>query len=201
MRKPVQKKIVIPGGPCSGKTTSMPYVAEKMEDAGVSVIVVPEVATFIIGSGLQPWKLSKNKIVPFQDLILKTQMRFEDDIFSRAMEIKGGDKRLMLCDRGCMDNAAYMSDEEFAKMLRRNNLKVVDLCERRYDAVMHLVTAAKGAEKFYNLDNAARTETPEQARALDVLTQIAWVGHPYLRVIDNTTDFKGKMKRLLKQLA
>ena len=37
----------------------------------------------------------------------------------------------------------------------------------RYDAVFHLVTAAKGAEEFYTLsNNQARTETIEQARIL-----------------------------------
>ena len=35
---------------------------------------------------------------------------------------------------------------------------------RRYDAVIHLVTAADGAEEFYTLDDeeGVRTETPEQ---------------------------------------
>jgi len=38
----------------------------------------------------------------------------------------------------------------------------------RYDLVLHLVTAAHGAEKFYTRsNNATRKETPEQARALD----------------------------------
>jgi len=38
----------------------------------------------------------------------------------------------------------------------------------RYDMVLHLVTAAYGAEQFYTLaNNAVRKSTPEQARARD----------------------------------
>jgi len=39
---------------------------------------------------------------------------------------------------------------------------------KRYDLVLHLVTAANGAEAFYtNANNTARRETAEEARDLD----------------------------------
>lgn len=64
--------------------------------------------------------------------------------------------------------------------------------------MFHLVTAAEGAERFYTLDNNdARTETPEEARRLDHLSRRAWLGHPKHFVIDNTTDFEGKMNKLV----
>ena len=71
-----------------------------------------------------------------------------------------------------------------------------------YDAVFHLVTAAKGAEEFYTLsNNEARTETLEQARELDDALISAWTGHPHFRVICNDTDFEGKMKKLTEEIA
>ena len=72
-----------------------------------------------------------------------------------------------------------------------------ELCARaRYDAVFHLVTAAKGAEEAYTFaNNAARYENVEQAAALDDRIIAAWTGHPHLRVIDNTTDFEEKLIR------
>lgn len=71
-----------------------------------------------------------------------------------------------------------------------------------YDAVFHLVTAAKGAEQFYTTaNNAARTETVEQAAALDDKLIAAWTGHPHLRVIDNATDFEDKLKRLISEIS
>ena len=71
----------------------------------------------------------------------------------------------------------------------------------RYDAIFHLVTAADGAEESYTLaNNKARTETPEQARIADLKTRNAWIGHPHLRVIDNSTPFKEKIDRLIKEV-
>jgi CYTH domain-containing protein/thymidylate kinase len=191
------KKIVLTGGPCAGKTTAKSYLQEKLSDYGVSVTFVPEVASMLIGSGINPMKLGKEGYINFQELILKTQIHFEDEIFWEAALIKGGKKQVMICDRGCMDNLAYIDEILFSQILTRNKWNKVMLRDERYDAIFHLVTAAEGQEKFYNLDNPSRTETPEQARALDIKTREAWLGHPHLIVIDNSTLFREKMKRLL----
>ena len=71
-----------------------------------------------------------------------------------------------------------------------------------YDAVFHLVTAAKGAEQFYTTaNNAARTETVEQAAELDDKLIAAWTGHPHLRIIDNAAGFEDKLKKLIAEIA
>ena len=41
------------------------------------------------------------------------------------------------------------------------------LRDARYDQVVHMMTAANGAEDFYQLDNPARSEGLELARDLD----------------------------------
>ncbi len=49
--------------------------------------------------------------------------------------------------------------------------------KHRYDAIIHMVTAADGAEHHYNLssnEEGVRTETPEQAKELDKKTSGAW---------------------------
>lgn len=69
--------------------------------------------------------------------------------------------------------------------------------DNRYDAVIHLVTAANGAEQYYNLDNAARYEsTLEKAIEIDEKLQAAWAGHPYWIKIDNKYEFDDKVKRV-----
>ena len=66
----------------------------------------------------------------------------------------------------------------------------------------HMVTAAKGAEQFYTTaNNAARTEALEEAAILDDKLISAWTGHPHLRVIDNTSSFEDKMKKLVAEIA
>ncbi|MBR3349506.1 MAG: AAA family ATPase, partial [Solobacterium sp.] len=77
---------------------------------------------------------------------------------------------------------------------------VVDLRDN-YDAVFHLVTAAKGAEEFYTLENnAARYETIEEAVALDDRLIAAWTGHPHFRIIDNSMNFDKKLQNLLNEM-
>jgi hypothetical protein len=73
------------------------------------------------------------------------------------------------------------------------------LRDQRYEAVLHLVTAAVGAEAFYiTANNAARTETPAEARDLDARLVEAWVGHPHLTVVDNSTRFADKVRRVVE---
>jgi hypothetical protein len=44
--------------------------------------------------------------------------------------------------------------------------------------VIHMVTAADGAEAFYtNSNNSARGETVDQAKEMDKKTQNAWIHH------------------------
>jgi hypothetical protein len=101
-----------------------------------------------------------------------------------------------------MDGAAYMGVERFQKFLLSRNKEIPDAREGRYNAVFHMVTAADGAEQFYTLENNdARSETAEEAVVLDQKTQKAWVGHPRLLVLDNSTDFEGKMQRLIESMA
>ena len=71
-----------------------------------------------------------------------------------------------------------------------------------FDAVFHLVTAAKGAEAAYTCaNNQARTESVAEEAALDDRLLAAWTGHPHLRVIDNSSDFEDKMKRLIAEIS
>lgn len=125
----------------------------------------------------------------------------KEKIFETAAKTMSAEKILIVCDRGTMDNKAYMSDTEFSEILCRMNASEVELRDN-YDAVFHLVTAAKGTEAFYTTaNNTARTETLEEAVALDNKLIAAWTGHPHLRIIDNASGFEEKMKRLISEIA
>jgi len=100
-----------------------------------------------------------------------------------------------------MDGKAYMPEGCFEDMLRDERL-FLEQVRDSYTGVIHLVSAAEGAEEFYTTaNNTARRESAEEARALDRKTLNAWIGHPHLRVIDNSTDFEGKMRRLIAATA
>ena len=62
-------------------------------------------------------------------------------------------------------------------MLQELGLEEATLRDTRYDVVVHLVTAAKGAEQFYSLEsNSVRSEGLELARSLDDKIMNAWNG-------------------------
>lgn len=91
-----------------------------------------------------------------------------------------------------------MSKDSYENVLKRNGWNTVEIRDNRYNQVVHLITAANGAEEFYNTeDNPCRTEGIELARELDLKTAEAWIGHPYIDVIDNSTDFDMKMRRMV----
>jgi len=67
------------------------------------------------------------------------------------------------------------------------NMSMVMLRDNRYDAVVHMVTAADGAQKFYaSLSNEARYESIEEAVDKDRRVQEAYMGHKNWARIDNT---------------
>lgn len=190
-------KIVLTGGPCAGKTTAMNWIQNNFVKQGYKVIFIPETATELITSGFAPWDTRTN--IDFQDIVLNLQLE-KEKIFESATKSLPNEKILLVCDRGIMDNRAYMSKKDFNNLLKKNKLDEIQLRDS-YDAVFHLVTAAKGAKEYYNLDNEARTETIEEASRLDDLLISSWTGHPHLRIIDNTCDFEEKMKRLMREIA
>lgn len=191
-------KIVITGGPCAGKTTGMNWIQNAFTNRGFTVLFVPETATELITGGVAPWTCSSNQ--EYQKCQMQLQCE-KEKVFEYAARNMNAEKVLIVCDRGTLDNKAYMTEAEFAVAARHVGSNEVALRDS-YDAVFHLVTAAKGAEQFYTTgNNAARTETPEQAAELDDKLIAAWTGHPHLRIIDNSTDFDGKMMRLISEIS
>lgn len=191
-------KIVITGGPCAGKSTAMSWIQNAFTQMGYTVLFVPETATELITGGVAPWTCGSNG--EYQKCQLRLQLD-KERVFEAAAKTMKVDKVLIVCDRGALDNKAYMNELEYAAALDYLQLDEVTLRDG-YDAVFHLVTAAKGAAEFYTTaNNAARTETVEQAIWLDDKLIAAWTGHPHLRVIDNTTDFEAKMKRLIAEIS
>ncbi len=191
-------KIAITGGPCGGKSTALCKIQEAFSEMGYVVLFIDETATELITGGVAPW--SCGTVNDFQTCLLQLQLK-KEEVFEEAAKTMSAEKVLIVCDRGAMDNKAYMTQDAFEDVLNRLQLSEIELRDQ-YDAVFHLVTAAKGAEEAYTrANNAARTETPEEAAKLDDLLIAAWTGHPHFRIIDNSTEFDEKINRLIKEIA
>ena len=194
----LKAKIVLTGGPCAGKTTALSKIEEDLQELGYKVLVVSESATELIKGGIRPFGDSKLDLEYFQTLMIRYQLD-KEKIYEMAANSIDGDV-VIIYDRGIVDNKAYINQQIFDQILDSYNLKELTLMDN-YDIVLHLVTAADGAENFYTLgNNTARTETVEEAMILDRKTLNAWVGHNNLKIIDNSTGFNDKLKRVLDNI-
>lgn len=192
-------KIVITGGPCAGKTTLMSKAVQELGDLGVKVLIVPEAATTLIsGMHITPGNFG---MTGFQKYILDHQFAAEAIVDQAATEqAADGSNVVILCDRGKLDGAAYAGLPTISELLAKHGSNPVETLNS-YDMVVHLVTAANGAEEAYTLsNNAARSETPEEARQLDVRTLAAWTGHPHMAIIGNHQPFQEKIASAIKAI-
>ena len=198
------KKIVLTGGPCAGKTTALVKIVDYFSNYGYKVFTIPEVPTLYSQGG---WNfLTPNRKLYYEGerAILETQLALED-MFMRMAEVCTK-PTLIVCDRGTMDISAYMTPEMWEDITAKAGTDTNKL-RARYDAVLHLVSAADGAEKYYTTaTNATRYEQMNEeglriARELDKKVVQAWTGHPHLRVINNNDDFQAKLNRVLKEIA
>lgn len=193
-------KLVLTGGPCGGKTTGQTRLATFFENLGWKVYRVPETANILISGGVNFADLAPDAAEKFQENLLKTMIHIENTFFDLA---NSSDRNcLVICDRGAMDASAFISREQWEHILARNGLDEVEIRDNRYNQVIHLVSAAKGAEQFYSIElQVSRTEGLEQARDRDTGAAQAWVGHPYVDVIDNSSDFESKIRTLISKVA
>lgn len=194
------KKIVLTGGPCAGKTTALVKVIEHFSSLGYKVFTIPEVPTMFSQSGMD--YLTKNRALFYEGekATLEVQLALEDK-FQRMAE-QCDEPTVIICDRGAMDISAYMQPQLWKDITTAVGTSTTELRDHRYDAVLHLVSAADGAEKYYTTaNNRQRTEGLEMAREVDKKVINAWTGHPHLRVINNHEDFNNKLHRVLKEIS
>ncbi|MBE6256985.1 MAG: AAA family ATPase [Prevotella sp.] len=201
---PEIKKIVLTGGPCAGKTTALVKIVEYFSGMGYKVFTIPEVPTlFSIGG----WNyLTPNRQLYYQGerAILETQLALEDQFMALAEVCTK--PVLIVCDRGALDISAYIKPEEWEEITQMAGSDSESL-RKRYDAVLHLVSAADGAEQYYTTaTNATRYEKADEeglrlARELDKKVINAWSGHSHLRVINNHDDFNAKLSRVIQEIS
>lgn len=193
------KTIVLTGGPCAGKTSALVKVIEHFSSMGYKVFTIPEVPTIFSQAGMDYLTKNQNFFYEGEKATLEMQLAFEDKFSKMASQIE--QPVLIICDRGALDISAYMTKEMWAKITSLVGVDNRQLLER-YDAVLHLVSAADGAEQFYTTaTNSTRTEGIELARQLDKKVIEAWAEHPQLRVINNHEDFDNKLNRVLKEIS
>lgn len=78
-------------------------------------------------------------------------MSLEDVFLKIAVESK--QRCVIICDRGVMDGSAYTIENVWQALLDETGWNTIQLRDRRYEAVIHMVTCADGAEEFFSGEN------------------------------------------------
>ena len=126
---------------------------------------------------------------------MKSLMALEDRFTSIAEN--SNFPSVVLCDRGLMDTLGYTGPEVFDRILDKTGWTKIQLRDHRYEAIIHMVTAADGAAEFYNNDNEARFEDADLAVVRDRALRECYIGHNKLYVIDNRDTFGQKVKHTI----
>ncbi len=187
------RKIVLTGGPCGGKTESLKYLKEKISENGYNVIIISEVATELANNGYTLERLGKEQ---YQEAVLKWQLEKEKIYENMAKKLSG--KTVLLLDRGIIDCMVYTPKNMFKKIMQKTKISFEELYNR-YDMIFHLTSIAKDKPEEYNKTfNIARQENNyKEAIEIDDITLKTWKKYYYnkVKVIDNSTDFNGKVER------
>ena len=181
-------RIVLTGGPGGGKTTAADLFRREI---GEKVVIVPETATMLFTGGFPRVGEPKARAAT-QRAIFHTQVGMED--------VQGAlyPGRVLLCDRGTIDGAAFWPDEAPAGFFESLETSL----ERelaRYDAVIFFESAAVGDISIEG-GNPARTESNEEARRLDIRLRELWSEHPNFHFVPHSTSFFAKLQEGLGQL-
>ena len=165
----MKKKIVLTGGPSGGKTTALSILKETF---GGQIEIVQEAATLIYSGGFPRKDNSPKHIEHAQHIIFYTVHQLEQ------LAEATSDAKIIVCDRGSIDGAGYWPNgpEDFFKAMGTT----LEAELARYDAVLHLSPPLK--KEFYQSSNV-RTETLEQAMALDEKILSLWEKHPNRLVV------------------
>lgn len=109
---------------------------------------------------------------------------------------------VILCDRGLMDGSAYVDHYTWSTVLDEIGVNTIQMRDMRYHLVLHLMSAANGAEEFYDFaTNESRYEDLHNARLVDKKLIDAWIGHTNFKIIDNNVStFKVKIERCIKEV-
>lgn len=196
------KRIVLTGGPGSGKTSVLEKIKQVYAGEGYKVIVVPETATELMNNGIT-FKDGSISLLDFQELVMRLQLA-KEEVVDRAIELTNTEKIIVVYDRGTIDNTAYINKDEFEEVMTRlNHVKSFAELMDKYDLVINLV----GREDFYTTaNNAARSESASEAMKLGDATLKCWLGHKKVKIVlpkdtmeEKTSEVLNTINELLKE--
>lgn len=216
-------RLVLTGGPCGGRSSAIRHLSRELRRRGVDVYAVPEAPTTLINGGCRPPPVfgrraedddgAAAQLAAFETGLLQLQLQLERSFVKIAQAT--GRPAVVVMDRGLMDVAAYLPQDggQWRDILREMGMDEAYLLGR-YDMVLHLKTAADGAERHFPDERlygdtavAVSAASPRdallaRAREIDARVSRAWERHPNRHVVDNAEPgFESKLGAVLRHVA
>ena len=173
-------RIVLTGGPGGGKTTAADMFRREI---GERIVVVPEAATMIFSGGFPRYQ-EEHAIHAVQRAIYHVQRNLEDVQAAKYPD------RILLCDRGTIDGAAYWPGEPESFYAAMETELETELS--RYDGVIFFESAAVGGMGIEG-GNPARRESNAEAAELDAKLRTIWSQHQRFKVVHHNPSFLKKI--------
>lgn len=181
------RKIVLIGGPCGGKTGSIKFLSKELSSQGYSVNIVGETATSLLKLGYMP--NSNISTFDFQNLLFKIQ--FLNEYLSENMS------GILLCDRGIFDGKVYINDDAFQKILGLNMVKENEIFST-YDGALYFRSISHEYPEEFSKQRIY--ESPEIGKARDEHCKSIWTEKIIPCYYDNLDGFRNKQKIVLAAL-
>ncbi len=184
-------RIVLTGGPGSGKTVISAAIARANPDR---IVAVPEAATQVYSATGTRWHLCEPELKrQLQRRIYQLQIE-QEERYARENPDK-----LLLLDRGTIDGSIYWPDGEAAYWSAMKTTLGKELA--RYDRVILLQSAAAIGIYDGSESNSVRFENAAEAIASSEALEAAWGGHSRLTRVAATQLLADKIVRVSELVA
>lgn len=181
--------IVLTGGPGSGKSTILKSLGDRDD-----ILCVPEAATFLISyAGIKapdPGSKDLKHIEAFENAVFDIQVTLEEAAQHQA---RREGKRLIVVDRGTMDNLAFVPVGLDILSLRGTTKEAE---YSRYVAVIHVGLPSKKVYDAVKSNNPARSENFDTAMHIAKKLRSVWMDHPLSCYVANDGTVEDLMDKV-----
>ena len=194
--------VCLTGGPCAGKSSVIAKLMALAQVHNIRVYYHPETQTLIRNGGFlsELRDMSKSQQLTYVQTLLRLQLSTENLFFNMAKI--SSKKALIIVEKGLLDYKVLLEPELWEGLLNENGWKEADLSDSRYHLVIHLETAAYGAEEIFDKWNEG-VWTRASAIENDSKLKDIWIKHHSFRALRNMSGLKGfeqKMEEAVKDI-
>ena len=180
------------GGPCGGKSETLPHIVNLLEEEGYDALASEETATELINEELIPGETIS--LYDFQEELFRRQLKKEERLLKIAQALKN-DRIAIVYDRPLTDGQFYISDDEFEQIISDNGGFTMSALLGRYNYFIHFRSVVIGKPDLFNKNG--RLEDVQNAIRLENAVERFYRNIANKIVLNNNCSFEEKQGNAL----